>query len=73
MHLSRCKRVDYRIVDGTIEGLYDIIMEVVEERYGLNDADYRNGKYSIDDPIAEDENNMSAIISLYLNKRYHES
>ena len=33
MHLSRCERVDYRIVDGVIEGLYDIIVEVMEERY----------------------------------------
>jgi hypothetical protein len=73
MHLSRCERVDYRIVDGVIEGLYDIIVEVMEERYGLNVTDYENGKYDIDDPTAEDENNMSAIVSLYLNKRYHES
>lgn len=73
MNLSRCESVDYRLVDGTMMELYGIIEEALHDTLGFTLKNHSEGKYSIDDPMVEDEENMSAIISLYLDKRYHES
>jgi hypothetical protein len=72
MHLSDCKMVDYRLIDGTIDQFYYILEEAVEETLGLSSQDRDNGKYVIEDPVAEDMENVNAIVSLYLDKRYHE-
>lgn len=71
MNLSQLSFDRYidRCVDVTMSIAYDIVQEACQDVLGLSEKMYREGVFEIDDPIAHDENNASAIITIYVPKR----
>tara|TARA_R110000868_G_scaffold350323_1_gene611552 strand:+ start:117 stop:440 length:324 start_codon:yes stop_codon:yes gene_type:complete len=68
LHLSMCEgKMPSVIVDGVMDMIYDIVQLEANSVLGFTEKDYRDGKFDIDDPIVEDEDNMSAIITMYAN------
>ena len=49
--------------------VYDIIEESLSNELGLTEADFLNGRVEIDDPIVHDENNASAIVTIYVKRK----
>jgi hypothetical protein len=70
LHLSRLENYyNNKYHDDMMDITYDIVQKVCYSHLGLSDDMYRNGVFEIDDPIAEDENNGSAYITIYVPKR----
>jgi hypothetical protein len=72
MNLSRLSG-DYveaiECIDGSMNIVYDIIEESLSNELGLTESDFINGLVDIDDPIVHDENNASAIVTIYVKRK----
>ena len=49
--------------------VYGIVQKSVSDELGLSDSDFINGLVDIDDPIAYDENNASAMVTIYVKRK----
>lgn len=72
MNLSRLSG-DYveaiECIDGSMNIVYGIIEESLSNELGLTESDFINGLVDIGDPIVDDENNASAIITMYVKRK----
>ena len=69
MNLSRLSGDYVEAIDGSMHIVYDIIEESLSNELGLTEADFLNGRVEIDDPIVHDENNASAIVTIYVKRK----
>lgn len=69
MNLSRLSGDYVEAIDGSMNIVYDIIEESLSNELGLTEADFLNGRVEIDDPIVHDENNASAIVTIYVKRK----
>lgn len=69
MNLSRLSGDYVDAIDGSMNIVYDIIEESLSNELGLTESDFINGLVDIDDPIVHDENNASAIVTIYVKRK----
>lgn len=69
MNLSRLSGDYVEAIDGSMNIVYDIIEESLSNELGLTESDFINGLVDIDDPIAHDENNASAVVTIYVKRK----
>lgn len=69
MNLSRLSGDYVEAIDGSMHIVYDIIEESLSNELGLTESDFINGLVDIDDPIVHDENNASAIVTIYVKRK----
>ena len=69
MNLSRLSGDYVDAIDGSMNIVYDIIEESLSNELGLTESDFINGLVEIDDPIVHDENNASAIVTIYVKRK----
>ncbi len=69
MNLSRLSGDYVEAIDGSMNIVYDIIEESLSNELGLTESDFINGLVDIDDPIVHDENNASAIVTIYVKRK----
>lgn len=69
MNLSRLSGDYVEAIDGSMHIVYDIIEESISNELGLTESDFKNGRVEIDDPIVHDENNASAIVTIYVKRK----
>ena len=69
MNLSRLSGDYVEAIDGSMHIVYDIIEESLSNELGLTESDFINGRVEIDDPIVHDENNASAIVTIYVKRK----
>ncbi len=69
MNLSRLSGDYVEAIDGSMNIVYDIIEESLSNELGLTESDFLNGRVEIDDPIVHDENNASAIVTIYVKRK----
>lgn len=69
MNLSRLSGDYVDAIDGSMNIVYDIIEESLSNELGLSESDFINGLVDIDDPIAHDENNASAVVTIYVKRK----
>jgi len=69
MNLSRLSGDYVDAIDGSMNIVYDIIEGSLSNELGLTESDFINGLVDIDDPIVHDENNASAIVTIYVKRK----
>jgi hypothetical protein len=69
MNLSRLSGDYVEAIDNSMIIVYDIIEESLSNELGLTESDFLNGRVEIDDPIVHDENNASAIVTIYVKRK----
>ena len=56
-------------LDESMNIVYGIVEESISNELGLTESDFINGLVDVDDIIAHDENNASAIVSIYVKRK----
>lgn len=70
LHLSKIDNYHpSKCVDDSIDIVYDVVLEACIDSLGLTQEMYKKGVFDIDDPIPEDENNASAIVTIYVPQK----
>ncbi len=69
MNLSRLSGDYVEAIDGSMNIVYDIIEESLSNELGLTESDFINGLVDVDDIITHDENNASAIVTIYVKRK----
>ena len=56
-------------IDESMNIVYGIVEESISNELGLTESDFINGLVDVDDIISHDENNASAIVSIYVKRK----
>lgn len=56
-------------IDESMNIVYGIVEESISNELGLTESDFINGLVDVDDIIAHDENNASAIVTIYVKRK----
>ena len=69
INLSRLSGDYVEAIDGSMDIVYGIVEESLSNELGLTESDFINGVVDIDDIISHDENNASAIVTIYVQRK----
>jgi len=70
VNLIKTESGDFQsLIDKCMDLVYTIVENSVSETLGLRESDFLNGRVEIDDPTVYDENNASAVTTIYVKRK----